>query len=182
MQKSDFKHTKDMNEKEKKSDMRLQLLLVLILLLLGFCGGYDIAKKRQPSVVSDTVTVVRWDTAFIDRPTEIVRYIIRRDTVKLFDNSDEPEIVIKDDSTVIIPIQCAVYHDSTENAKYTAFLSGYKPSLDSINIECRSTTTIITNTEVEKARRWGVGVQVGVGVSTKGVAPYAGVGVFYRLW
>ena len=176
-----------MTENEKKRDIRLQLLLVMIVALIAFCGGYDIAKDHFRDVTQkvDTVVVERWDTAFIDRPTEIVRYITRYDTVKVFGNSEqpvEPQIVVVNDSTVIVPIQCAVYHDSTENAEYTAFVSGYRAALDSISINCRSTTTYITKTELEKARRWGLGVQLGVGVTPKGVAPYAGVGVFYRLW
>jgi hypothetical protein len=92
-------------------------------------------------------------------------------------------IVITIDSTAIIPIEQAVYQDSTDNAQYTAYVSGFRAELDSIQINCKNTETIITNTIETKPRRFGVGIQLGVGVSPQGVAaPYVGVGVQYRLW
>lgn len=177
-----------MTENEKKRDIRLQLLLVMIVALIAFCGGYDIEKDHFLDVgkMVDTVIVERWDTAFIDRPTEIVRYITRYDTVRVFGNSEqpvEPQIDIIDDSTAIIPIEQAVYSDSTENARYTAYVSGFRAALDSIQIDCKNTERVITNTITREPRRLSFGLQLGVGVSTQGVAlPYFGVGAQYRLW
>lgn len=176
-----------MNKETKHTDLRLHLLVAIILLLAAFCGGYDVAKNhfRESTQKIDTLVVERWDTAFIDRPQEIVRYVVRRDTVKVVGNSDtltEPQIVVVNDSTVVVSISQAVYSDSTEKAKYTAYVSGYNAALDSICINCLNTETIITKTEIEKARRIGIGVQLGVGATTSGFSPYIGVGLQYRLW
>lgn len=167
----------------EKRDIRLQLFFMLIVLTIGLAGGYKMAKnhfRENTKVVTDTLIVERWDTLIVEKPTEIVRYVQRYDTIRL---TDEPRIVITIDSTAIIPIEQAVYSDSTENAQYTAYISGFRAALDSININCKNIETVITNIIEIKPRRFGVGLQLGVGVSPQGVAaPYFGVGVHYRLW
>lgn len=166
-----------------KEDTRLLLLVGLAIAFFAYLGGYKMAKnhfREHTKVVTDTLIVERWDTITIEKPTEVVRYVQRYDTIRL---TDEPRIVITIDSTAIIPIEQAVYQDSTENAQYTAYVSGFRAALDSININCKNTETVITNTIEIKPRRFGVGLQLGVGVSPQGVAaPYVGVGVHYRLW
>lgn len=164
-----------------KEDTRLLLLVGLAIALFAYLGGYKMAKnhfRENTKVVTDTLIVERWDTVKIVEPHEVVRYVQRYDTIRL---TDEPRIVITIDSTAIIPIEQAVYSDSTESAQYTAYVSGFRAELDSININCKNTETIITNTT--EIKRFGVGLQLGVGVSPQGVAaPYLGVGVYYRLW
>lgn len=166
-----------------KEDTRLLLLVGLAIALFAYLGGYKMAKnhfREHTEMVTDTLIVERWDTVKIVEPHEVVRYVQRYDTIRL---TDEPRIVITIDSTAIIPIEQAVYQDSTESAQYTAYISGFRAALDSININCKNTETIITNTIEIKPRRFGVGLQLGVGVSPQGVAaPYVGVGVHYRLW
>ena len=166
-----------------KEDTRLLLLIGLAIALFAYLGGYKVATnhfREHTKLVTDTLIVEHWDTVKIVEPTEVVRYVQRYDTIRL---TDEPLIVINIDSTAIIPIEQAVYQDSTENAQYTAYVSGFRAELDSILINCKSTETVITNTIEIKPRRFGVGLQLGVGVSPQGVAaPYLGVGVYYRLW
>jgi hypothetical protein len=133
---------------------------------------------REPAEkVTDTLIVVRTDTISIEKPTEIVRYVQRFDTIRLNDTIVK---LILSDSTALLPIECAIYRDSTEKAKYTAFLSGFRPVLDSIHIETFATDRIITIEKPQK--RLGIGVQAGVGVAKSGFSPYIGVGVQYRLW
>jgi hypothetical protein len=166
-----------------KEDTRLLLLVGLAIALFAYIGGYKMAKDHfdgKNGMVTDTLIVEHWDTVKIVEPHEVVRYVQRYDTIRL---TDEPRIVITIDSTAIIPIEQAVYQDSTDNAQYTAYVSGFRAELDSIQINCKNTETIITNTIETKPRRFGVGIQLGVGVSPQGVAaPYVGVGVHYRLW
>ena len=123
-------------------------------------------------------------TFFVEKPTEIVRYITRTDTI--FETDTTIKIIfdtISGASAAIIPIESVIYQDSTQNAKYTAYLSGFRATLDSIQINCLQTETIITKIEREKARKIGIGVQLGVGLSPQGIAaPYLGVGVQYRIW
>lgn len=161
------------------SSLCVALLLALIAFLFGIYKGSREIRERTETV-TDTVVVERWDTVKIVEPHEVIRYVQRYDTIRL---TDEPRIVVTIDSTAIIPIEQAVYQDSTENAQYTAYISGFRAALDSININCLNTEKIITNTIEIKPRRFGVGLQLGVGVSPQGLAtPYLGVGVYYRLW
>lgn len=158
-----------------------EFIVVVLFALLCFVGGYKVAKHHfgeNNGMAADTIFIERWDTLKIEKPTEIVRYITRFDTIT---RSDTIKIAILNDSTAIIPIECAIYRDSTENAKYEAYLSGFRAKLDSIQIECMQTEKIITETKVVPGSRWGVGFQAGIGYSGK-FAPYVGVGVQYRLW
>lgn len=165
---------------EKNTDIRLNLLIAIVIFIAGLCGGYDFAKnhfREHTEMVTDTLIVEHWDTVTIEKPTEKIRYVQRFDTIRL---TDEPLIVVKIDSTAIIPIECAIYKDSTEKAKYEAFLSGFRPQLDSINIECLQSEKIITIEKPQK--RFGVGIQAGIGAAKNGFSPYIGIGVQYRLW
>ena len=170
-----------MNNQRLTTDVqRIAILIVccFICYCIGNCKG---GKQQQTEIIrTDTLVVERWDTMVVEKPTERIRYVVSHDTATEL-------VVITDTLTdsvkVVVPIEQAVYSDSTENATYTAFVSGYKAAIDSISIQCKNTETIITNTERVKNSRFGVGVQLGVGVSPKGVAaPYIGVGVQYRLF
>lgn len=158
----------------------MKWLIVAIGLAVAFLGGWQMAKNHfedNHEKVTDTLIVVRTDTICIEKPTEIVRYVQRFDTIRLNDTIVK---LILSDSTALLPIECAIYQDSTEKAKYTAFLSGFRPILDSIQIETFATDRIITIEKPQK--RLGIGVQAGVGVAKGGFSPYIGLGVQYRLW
>ena len=92
---------------------------------------------------------------------------------------DMGEKVTPDSAEVIVPITQTVYEDST----YTAYVSGYRASLDSLIF--RMPREVVTVKEYSKPKRWSVGVQVGYGVTLKGTpqfAPYVGIGVSYNLF
>ena len=173
--------TRGKNESKRKNCVWMMLFLGLI----AFFGGFEAAKhhfREHTEIVTDTIVIYRWDTLTINQPSEVIRYVYRYDTIR-----DSSITFIVDTNfaspTAIIPIERTIYRDSVKNAKYEAFLSGYHASLDSIIIECLGKETTITIKEREKASRWGVGIQAGVGISAKGVAaPYVGVGVQYRLF
>ena len=86
-----------------------------------------------------------------------------------------------DSIEVPIPIEQKRYEDSL----YTAWVSGFRPALDSIRLHQPEITTTITKTIVKKAPRLSVGLSVGPGVSITGT-PQAGIFVGftanYRLW
>lgn len=97
-----------------------------------------------------------------------------QDSVQNFGKS-----VPKDSVTVQIPITQKVYEDST----YTAYVSGYRASLDSLIF--KMPREVVTIKEHSKPKRWSVGVQVGYGMTLKGTpqfTPYIGVGVSYNLF
>lgn len=69
-----------------------------------------------------------------------------------------------------------VYRDSV----YTAWVSGYMPQLDSIEVYRR--TERVSISVRERRGRFGLGAVVGAGYARGGVAPFVGIGVCYRLW
>lgn len=164
----------------RTSEGILTLVLSFTALMVSFFAGYNVARHhfadKHEMVTSDTIYIERWDTIKIIEPREMTRYVLRYDTIQTI-IVDSVEIA----PNAIIPIELAVYRDSTENAKYEAYISGYKAALDSIIINCRQIETTITITERIPARRFGVGIQAGYGFSGH-LAPYIGVGIQYRLW
>lgn len=167
---------------EKGRISTIELFVAVGIAFLFFWFGQSWAKKQYPGgqTTADTVVLMHIDTFFVEKPTEIVRYVYRYDTtvVHIIDTNGNLK-----PSDAVIPIESVIYQDSTQNAKYTAYLSGFRASLDSIQINCLQTETIITKIEREKARKIGVGFQLGVGLSPNGIAaPYVGIGLQYRIW
>lgn len=122
--------------------------------------------RRDTLVVRDTVRdtvpepllvrTVRWDTLRVPVP------LLRTDTVL-------------DTVFIPIPISSKVYR--TED--YRAVVSGYRPSLDSMEVYRRCMVVRETVTRTPPPKRWGVGVQAGVGYPH---GWHVGVGVSYDLW
>lgn len=87
----------------------------------------------------------------------------------------------RDSIEVPIPIEQKRYEDSL----YTAWVSGFRPALDSIRIYHPEITTTITKTIVQKAPRLSLGLSVGPGVSIDRdhhMGIYVGFTAQYRLW
>ena len=92
-----------------------------------------------------------------------------------------PGDTIRDSIEVPIPIEQKRYDDSL----YTAWVSGFRPALDSIRIYHPEITTTITKTIVQKAPRLSLGLSVGPGVSIDRdhhLGIYVGFTANYRLW
>ena len=92
-----------------------------------------------------------------------------------------PGDTIRDSIEVPIPIEQKRYEDSL----YTAWVSGFRPALDSIRLHQPEIVTTITETIVQKAPRFSVGLSVGPGVSITGtpqVGIFVGFTAQYRLW
>lgn len=79
-----------------------------------------------------------------------------------------------DSAKVIIPITQVEYKDSM----YRAWVSGYRPQLDSIKIYQRT----ITRTVIRNGGRFGIGIMGGYGFGTSGPSPFVGVGFYYRIF
>ena len=89
--------------------------------------------------------------------------------------TDTLHCIVKDSVEVEIPITQKVY----ESEDYKAYVSGYMPSLDSINVYRHTIETTIT----KPAPRLSIGVQsgIGYGIISKQVEPYVGIGINIRL-
>lgn len=140
------------------------------LIILSLSCVVIFAPKKRSSARTDIVydTVCLTDTVMISTPVAssetIVRYkpypVIRIDT-------------IRDTAFVYIPITQKVYRDSL----YTAWVSGYSATLDSIELYNKVQTIFIR--KKEKRKRFGIGLQVGYGFLH---GAYAGVGISYNLF
>jgi hypothetical protein len=92
-----------------------------------------------------------------------------------------PGDTVHDSIRVPIPIEQKRYDDSL----YTAWVSGFRPALDSIRLHQPEITTTITKTIVQKAPRLSLGLSVGPGVSIDRehhMGIYVGFTANYRLW
>ena len=79
-------------------------------------------------------------------------------------------------AAVIIPITSRTY----STPEFTATVSGYQPSLDSITIH--APRTIITNNPpAEKSKPWGIGIAAGIGAGRCGITPFIGITLQYSL-
>lgn len=134
--------------------------------------------KETTEIVRDTIPV------FIDTPIPRDSTVLRYEIVKVpvYDTirPTVADTLGSDSISVEIPITQKLYQDST----YQAWVSGYKPSLDSLRIfqPITTITHTVTNTEVQyKTKRWGIGVQAGIGLTPNKVEPYIGIGIHYNI-
>lgn len=140
--------------------------------LKGLYGKQTMTQPRQ----ADTTTV--YDTIPYYMPVAVDSLVVRYDTVRLpsvRDTITHTEVaydtIIRDSVMVSVPITQKRYEDST----YTAWVSGFRPQLDSIKVY-RKTTTITNNSRI------GLGFMGGYGFGKGGLTPFFGVGFFYRLF
>lgn len=125
------------------------------------------------------------DTTKIRQPEPIASDVVRHDTIKVpafryitkYETTDKlmvDTICTVDSVYISLPITQKEYGDST----YKAWVSGYNPALDSIEVYSRT----ITRSIIEKdAKRWGVGVTTGIGYNGSKISPYIGIGVTYNI-
>lgn len=127
---------------------------------------------------------VIYDTIQVSQPIaagerEIEMRVERVPTI-FYDTVKEKDTVVLrfcDTVETVLPITQKEYRDNS----YRAYVSGYKPNLDSIFIVSKRETL----TPKEKMRRWSIGMQAGYGLSLQKdavkLAPYIGVGLSYNL-
>lgn len=150
------------------------VVIALALISFAFLLG---RRSVKPEIVEihTTDTVVVRDTVRETVLVPKVRYLTRVDTVLLKVPGDTVEV------PVLVPISHKVY----EGEDYRAVVSGFRASLDTLDI-FRKTQTV-TNTVVQpvevpgKPKRWGIGVSAGYALTPQGVKPYIGAGISYSF-
>lgn len=126
-------------------------------------------------VVTDTIIkVIKVDRPIVRESTivkyEVVRLPRANDTICVSDT-------IKDSVFVQVPIEQKVYSDSN----YTAWVSGYHPRLDSISITHQEVSFHNKLVNNNGSKRLYLGIQVGYGITPRGMQPYLGLGVSYKF-
>ena len=154
--------------------MRALLWLLLVASLLLNIWLYGSMTRQPHDTDTDTVTIT--DTVMVRVPvvrdsvvvrTEIA-YLVKHDTLT-------HDSLTHDTVPVVVPITQRTYSD---DSTYTAWVSGYHASLDSIAVYRQMELVTVR----QKPRRWTVGLSAGYGLTPKGLQPYVGLGVSYRLW
>lgn len=153
---------------------------VVVFLVTRAVYGYN---DEKVTVHRDTIALR--DTIRVTMPAEVVteyvehvkeKPVIIRDTEVV---ERDPQVVYVRGDSVEIPIVQKRYADTT----YTAWVSGYKPSLDSIEVYRKTVVQRETITLRKKAPRWGIGITGGYGYGSrnKGFEPFVGIGVYFRI-
>lgn len=142
--------------------------ILVVLLVIACVATWFRPHKPLPAEIRTEMkvkTVVKVDTLLISPPMAPLLVFQLTDTIRIGD-------------TVVYREQ-AYYEDSL----YRAWVSGYRPRLDSLMVFPRIVYQTVTNdvyhTITLKKKRWGLGLQVGYGYP---FGIYAGVGVSCNLF
>lgn len=166
--------------------------------VIGFGVGRGTAEKGADGKIITTNTITRYDTLLVKSPTArdsiVVKYITKtlpsskqkkNDTFlaeNYAQNNGEnipPQEMSDERDSVAVKIPITQKRYDGEN--YSAWVSGYEPSLDSIFVSQR--TDVVTIREKKPPNKWHIGVQCGVGYTfkSKQFEPFIGVGLSYSI-
>lgn len=154
--------------------MKAWQAILIILLTAAICSviGYSYGRRETLGFtpVADTVRIR--DTVRDSIPYPVIETVVQ-EIPELF-----PVYITMDGDTIHEPIYVPVPISQKEyqTEDYHAWVSGYKPSLDSVWVYPEK---IIIR---EKSARWGIGVIAGYGIGRNGLSPYVGVGGYWRVW
>ena len=156
------------------------IIFSVCLLLAGMVAGWFIRKGVAERDAHETValldTLVVRDTVRERYPVYVERTVTDTMLVALTDT-----VRVSDTVYVRLPREQKRYADTN----YVAWVSGYRPRLDSI--EVYQSTRYVTKEIIlpGPAKRWGIGIQTGYGVGLNGGkvvgVPYIGIGISYNI-
>lgn len=172
--------------------------LGLAVILIGSVCLNVLLLTRKPAVIerieTHTDTIIQRDTMPNEESRNetggIIYVTIPNNSIGAMSQScdtvphgiDMIDTAIQTDSGLVIalPEEQAVYSDSL----YTAWVSGFRPKLDSIHLRIPHTTTTITRIETAHAPQLAIGPTIGVGYGIGGRKAdiFVGVSATYNLW
>ena len=146
---------------------KLPWILVILLAVVCVVAWFRPQEPLPVEIRTETKvnTVVQIETLLISPPMAPLVVFRLTDTMRIGDT--------------VVHREQAFYEDSL----YRAWVSGYRPRLDSLMIFPKTVYQTVTNdiyhTITPKKKRWGLGLQVGYGYPG---GLYLGVGMSYNLW
>ena len=153
-------------------------VLILLLVLLSFLAGMAIGWKAKPEPETKTETKVEYKTIYVDSPIPSVQRTLP-DRYFFIPVTDTLTVHRHDTTYIRVPVEQKEY----AGEHYRAWVSGYRPQLDSIHITYPVVTNTVTNTFTRVAKpRWSVGIIGGYGFGANGPSPYIGLGLSYNLF
>lgn len=147
--------------------MKLSYVIIAVLIVALLFSLNTKKEVVKEVVITDTVTSVNLDTVFVEKPIFIKEIIV--DTF-LIRNAENDEYIISKTQRY--------YKDST----YEAWVSGYRPNLDSINVFRKTITNTITNTVTREIypKTTDLYFNVGVDCINDKFSPNLGLGVKFK--
>ena len=149
------------------------LAVLALAIWASFKIGYKQGQKRPIITQTDTITIVREKMSYKPKETARIEY----GTIRI------PSVVAVHDTTtneIVLPKEQKRYEDSL----YTAWVSGVRPSLDSIRVRQKVITIQTQAVKVETRRQrvtfsaqLGIGAQYGLVRKQFDCGPYLGLGV-----
>ena len=160
--------------------LAVTVLTLSVALVSEHCSSSDFS---IPEITMRTDTVIIRDTVLIDRPVEAGARTI--DTILISTALPAHGDTVRLTDTVYVHLPVEQKHYSAP--EYDAWVSGYRPSLDSLRIHTQSAriTNTIPISAPPKPRRWGIGIQVGYGMTAAPrpeFHPYIGLGISYNIF
>lgn len=157
----------------------------MVALLVGFLAGYLVGRRDGRPV--DVKVTTRVDTIRDTVPVPIAEHRVKTVKVPVYVTHVEPVEVPADIVTIVVdtvrdtimaevPITQKVYRDSA----YTAYISGFRQKLDSINVY-RKTVTIERTERKEHKLNFGLTGGVGYGVFNRKADVWVGLGGTWRI-
>lgn len=146
-------------------------------LLCDKVGGL---RESHKGIETDTCVYITHDTVEYYKPiakdSAVIRYTEVRlavyDTIQRDIGRCDPCV---DSAVAMLPITQKVFSDSG----YTAYISGYEPSLDSLKVYPKS---VIREIYIKpQPKHWHIGVSAGGGYTRHGFTPFVGVSLTYSI-
>lgn len=145
--------------------------IALVLAIPNRCSRHE-APVTATAVSGIERIVVRHDTVVVREPHLMV--VHHRDTVA-------DTLTVLCDSTRRVPVSLPIEQRSYSGDGYRAWISGYRPTLDSIAVVQTATTAVLTPATPRK-QRWSVGICAGAGITPRGIEPFVGIGISYSIF
>lgn len=165
------------------------VLILVVMCILSFFIGRRTSHNINYQGYVGVDSIIHIDTVAYLLPIPRDSVVIRYDHIAVpivpahcdsiehcFDKENVTVDVSQDSATIHIPITQQVYETDT----YRAYVSGYRPILDSIFIMNKKTEVIVK--KQTKTNRFDIGVQAGYGLTPKGFQPYVGIGVSIKIF
>ena len=165
---------------------KTHLIVFIIGAVLGLACGFFSAKAIYDRPISEEVkhdTVTLWDTIphWYPKPVEVEKVRTEYQFLPLVKTSTRVDTFAVHDSVLVeVPIESKHYNAPD----YDAWVSGYHPSLDSINVYQRTEYITETITKSKPPNRFSIGIQggYGYGFKSKTWEPYVGAGLTIRIF
>ncbi len=155
--------------------------ILLLFAVLAFRIGSILKDNYQIEEVVKirTDTLIIRDTVKIEKPVYITKVVLDSIlvAVPVVDTLPQTDTIF-----INLPREQRYYKDND----YEAWVSGYHPELDSLNIFRKEKTVSNIYRTKYKEPRFSIGLQIGYGISiqnnTLKTSPYLGIGINYRLF